>query len=208
MTRPHVPGVDLGTDKAYFYVVVAIAVAAALVIAALQRSRLGRLLRGLADSPTALQTFGNGITATLVLVFCISAFFAGIAGAVLAAGTRGAGPGDYASFNSLTWIAILAISGPRLLSSAVVAAGLLAVLPVYLPQGAVPYQSIGFGVIALATALAAANKLDLVGRIRADLSRSPRVGAPSPLAARRPGGGPARARRTAAPGPVLEEARS
>ena len=85
VTRPDLPGVDLSTDKAYFYVAVGIAVATALVFVVLQRSRLGRILRALADSPTALQTFGNSATTTLVLVFCISAFFAGVAGAVLSA---------------------------------------------------------------------------------------------------------------------------
>ena len=185
VTRPDLPGVDLSTDKAYFYVAVGIAVATALVFVVLQRSRLGRILRALADSPTALQTFGNSATTTLVLVFCISAFFAGVAGAVLSAGTRGAGTADYGSFSSLVWIAVLALSGPRLLSSAVIAAGLLAVLPAYLPDDALDWQPVGFGVVAVITALAAASRFDLVGRVRADLAGSARVGAPSPVAARR-----------------------
>jgi ABC-type branched-subunit amino acid transport system permease subunit len=183
--RPSIPGLDVTTDKAYFYVAVGIAVAAAIVVALLQRTRLGRILKGLADSPTALQTFGNGTTTTLVLVFCIAAFLAGIGGAVLAAGTRGAGTGDYGSFSSLLWIAVLAISGPRLLPSAVVAAGLLAVLPAYLPDSAIKYQPIGFGVVALVFALATASRFGVVGRIRTDLVRSGRVGAPTPVAARR-----------------------
>lgn len=183
--RPDVPGLDVSTDKAYFYVAVGIAVVVALIVAAFQRSRLGRVLKGLADSPTALQAFGNRSTTTLVLVFCIAAFFAGIAGAVLSAGTRGAGPGDYSAFNSLLWIAVLSIAGPRLIPSAVVAAGLLAVLPAYLPDSAIKYQPIGFGVVALVVAIATASRFGLVNRVRNDLTASPRAGAPSPVGARR-----------------------
>ncbi|MGI8663392.1 MAG: ABC transporter permease subunit, partial [Acidimicrobiales bacterium] len=183
-TRPSLPGINLGTDKAYFSVAVAVAVAAAVLLARLQRSRLGRVLRGLADSPLALDTFGARVNSTLVVLFCISAFLAGVAGAVLAAGTRGAGPADYGSFNSLTWIAILAISGSRLIPSSVIAAVLLAVLPAYLPDSAIPYQPIAFGVIALGTALALASRFDLAARVKGDLQGSARVGARSPVSAR------------------------
>ena len=40
--------------------------------------RLGRLLRGLGESPVALATHGLTVNVTLVLVFCLSAFLAGV----------------------------------------------------------------------------------------------------------------------------------
>ena len=43
----------------------------------LDRSRLGRLLRGMSDSPLALVTNGVTVNVTRVLVFCLSAFLAG-----------------------------------------------------------------------------------------------------------------------------------
>ena len=49
--RPDLPGVEIGSDRGYFYVAVGLAVVAALVLVVLQRSRLGRLLSALADSP-------------------------------------------------------------------------------------------------------------------------------------------------------------
>ena len=51
----------------------------------LNRSRLGRLCQAMADSPVALATHGANVRVTRVLVFCVSAFIAGIAGALFAA---------------------------------------------------------------------------------------------------------------------------
>ena len=63
-------------DIAFYYLVLAFAVAAGLLVVWLVRSRLGRLLRGMADSPVALATHGTSVMVTRVLVFCLAAFLA------------------------------------------------------------------------------------------------------------------------------------
>ena len=200
--RPDLPGVEIGSDRGYFYVAVSLAVVAALVLVVLQRSRLGRLLSALADSPLALTTFGTGVNTTLVLLFCISAFFAGVSGAVLAAGNGTAGPAGIGSFQSLLWIAVIAISGNRLVSSSVVAAVLLAIIPGYLPLEWQEYQPIAFGTAAIITALVAANNFDWVARVKQDLTESIRARSRPPLTARSPGSRVAGSRPLgSAPGP-------
>ena len=184
VNRPHLSFVSLGSDKGYFYLVVFLAVAAVAAMVLLQRSRLGRTLRGLADSPLALTTFGISVNTTLVVVFCISAFLAGIGGAVLAGGTHAAGPADYGSLNSLEWVVILAISGRSLIRSSIVAAVLLAILPAYLPQSWINYEPIGFGALAIVTALLTSNGFDLPSLIKADLRRSSGRTTRSPVVAR------------------------
>ncbi|MBA2950828.1 branched-chain amino acid ABC transporter permease [Streptomyces himalayensis] len=79
-TRPAL----LAGDTAFYYVLLAAAVAGSLMVAAIGRSRLGRLLWAMADSPTMLSTLGLGlgVNVTRVTVFAISAFVAGIAGAL------------------------------------------------------------------------------------------------------------------------------
>ena len=77
-----------GSDKSYYYFCLVITLLVAGLVIAINRSRLGRLLRALADSPTALATSGTSINVTLVLVFCMSAFLASVAG-VLEAGAIG-----------------------------------------------------------------------------------------------------------------------
>jgi branched-subunit amino acid ABC-type transport system permease component len=84
--RPNLSWVDLGSDTGYYYVVLAIAVVVAILVAFITRSRLGRLLTAMSDSPTGLAASGASINISRVLVFCASASLAAVAG-VLDGGT-------------------------------------------------------------------------------------------------------------------------
>ncbi|MGQ0845747.1 MAG: branched-chain amino acid ABC transporter permease [Sporichthyaceae bacterium] len=182
--RPDLPGVGVAGDRAYFYVAVGVLAAVVLAVIVLQRSRLGRLLRALADSPLALGTYGTGTTTTLVLLFSISAFFAGIAGGVIAVGNGAAGPGGLGSLQSLLWIAVIAITGANLIRSSILAALLLAVLPSYVGSLNANYQAIGFGVLAIGASLLAASGFDPVAWFRESLATSKRVGTRGPVRGR------------------------
>ncbi|HEV7685973.1 MAG TPA: branched-chain amino acid ABC transporter permease/ATP-binding protein, partial [Acidimicrobiia bacterium] len=57
--RPSFAGIDPRNDIAFYYVALAVAVAAGALVVAVGRTRLGRLLRALADSPTALAMHGT-----------------------------------------------------------------------------------------------------------------------------------------------------
>jgi len=182
--RPSLPGSGAASDKQYFYIAVVILIAVIVAVIVLQRSRLGRLLRAMADSPLALSTYGTGTTTTLMLLFAISAFFAGIAGGVLAVGTGAAGPGGLGSLQSLLWVAIISITGNNLVRSSIFAALLLAVLPSYLTDLNPNYQSIMFGVAAVLVALQNASGFDPVAWIRENLHTSERVGTKGPIPSR------------------------
>jgi branched-subunit amino acid ABC-type transport system permease component len=178
------PG-SLGGDTGYFYVVSAVMVLACLLVWALYHSRLGLLLRGLSDSPLALSTMGTTTTVTQVLVFCISAFLAGVAGGLFAGAVGSSSSFGYGPFESLVWLTVLAVAGTSQFVTAFVAAALLAVGPAYVPAGWVKYQTLAFGIVALAVSLQLPQRYDLRGRLRraADGSRRRRE-APA-LAARR-----------------------
>src|SRR5438552_11799079 len=113
----------------------------------------------MADSPVALATHGTNVNVTRVLVFCISAFLAGIAGGLFGAlagqGINGLG---FTSTQSLLWLAILAIAGAGELRAAVVAAILLAIVPDYLGSSktVTDWQPIVFGLSALGVAMVSA----------------------------------------------------
>jgi branched-subunit amino acid ABC-type transport system permease component len=181
--RPDLGFVDGNSDRVYFFLVVAFALAAALAVRRVQRARLGRLLEAVADSPKALTSLGASVTTALVLVFCLSAFLAGTAGALLASGSRTAGPSGLGAFQSLLWLGVIAIAGTRVLSSSLLAAVLLAVVPIYLPAGWADYQPVAFGLAALAVALVA-GRVDWVGRMNSALAGSDR-NTRTPVAARR-----------------------
>ena len=155
--RPH--AFDLSTDKGYYYLLLAIAVAGILAVLMLERSRLGRLLRGLSDSPTALATLGASANVSRVLVFCISAFLAGISGALFA-GQFGSASGT--SFNfvlSLVLLAVLAMSGRSTISGAIIGPVAMVVLPSYASSLSNTFQVL-FGAGAILAAIGSTRRMD------------------------------------------------
>ncbi|OHV48458.1 branched-chain amino acid ABC transporter permease/ATP-binding protein [Pseudofrankia sp. BMG5.36] len=105
------PSVATG-DRAYYYVVLAFVVVTALVMVALHASRLGRMLRGLAEAPVAVMTMGLSTNTTRVIVFCVSAFFAAIGGILYGGSVHFAVSNDtnYTAFYSLVLVAVLALA--------------------------------------------------------------------------------------------------
>lgn len=144
------------SDRGYYYVILAFALAAVALVAVVRRSRLGRLLRGMADSPLALSTYGTNVTVIKVLVFCISAFLAGIAGALLGPITGQANQTSFATFSSLLLVVVLVLQGPvGEIRASLLAAAALAVLPGYVDNPHLnQYFPVLFGVGAIAMALA------------------------------------------------------
>jgi branched-subunit amino acid ABC-type transport system permease component len=119
-------------DTAFYYVLLAFAVAAMVLVAVIRRSRLGRLLQAMADAPTTLSTLGLGVNVTRVTVFMVSAFMAGVGGALYASQTRSASGTLLVTFISLTWLALLMLCSPMGAAAPVVAALSLTAIPAYL----------------------------------------------------------------------------
>jgi ABC-type branched-subunit amino acid transport system permease subunit len=88
------------------------------------------------------------------VAFCLSAFLAGIAGALSIASTGQAGGRGFGAVNSLMWLTVLAICGTGVLRSAIAGAALLAIVPSYLPDELIKYQPLMFGAAALLAAVA------------------------------------------------------
>lgn len=127
--RPHFMGMN--DDKHYYYLLLVIAAIAVGIVVAVERSRLGRLLRGLADSPVALTTLGTNVNVSRVLVFCLSTFLAGVSGATFASQFAATNQASFNYVQSLIILAVMAISGRRTITIAVVAPILIYVVPGY-----------------------------------------------------------------------------
>lgn len=163
--RPATGGIDGTSDRTFYFVVLAIAALSALVLTALGRARLGRLLRALSDSPVGLVTNGLSVNMSKAIVFCISGFFAGIAGALFIAQTGTASRDvGFAPQQSLMWLAVLAICGSGVVGSAVFAATLLVIVPSYLTSISQNHQLVLYGVGAIVVALLFRSGVDY-GRI-------------------------------------------
>jgi branched-subunit amino acid ABC-type transport system permease component len=192
--RPKLGGLNVHTDTGYYFVVLAGMVLCVGLLALIRTSRMGRLLRAFADSPTALNAHGTNTTELKVLVFCTSAFLAGIGGALLGPVT---GTATQVSFDlgvSLLLLAVLFVAGRQPLLSAVVAAVLFIVIPGYIDNAGIrEYTPIVFGALAVVAAiyggvplldrLAAAKLLSRRSTERTRLrARAAAWGSPSPSA--------------------------
>jgi ABC-type branched-subunit amino acid transport system permease subunit len=143
------------SDDAYYYVLLAFVVAVLALVTAVHRSRLGRLLRSMADSPTALTTYGVNITVVKVAVFCISAFLAGLGGALYGPVVGTAAPSHFNVFSSLMLVVVLALQGPVGEHRAAIGAALvLIVLPAYVTnESHNQWFPVAFGSVAILVAL-------------------------------------------------------
>jgi branched-subunit amino acid ABC-type transport system permease component len=140
-------------DTAYYYVVLAAAVLCCALVVGIRRSRLGRLLRALADSPSAVVAHGASTNVIRTMAFCISAFLAAIAGALIGPITQSATGGSYDFSLSLVLIAVLFIFGRRPVLTAFLAAAAYIVLPTYGTSANVAtWAQVGFGLVAILVA--------------------------------------------------------
>ena len=171
------------SDRGYYYLVLVVVVLAAGLVTTIDRSRLGRLLRALGDAPAALSVAGARTQTTQVLVFCLSSFLAGLAGALVVPITGFASSTGFQYFNSLVLVAVLTVCGRSTVLSAVLAGALYSALPSYLGSDQLlRLQPLIFGVVALVVASS-------TGTSRARIRWSGRAGrdrSVSPIPARTP----------------------
>jgi ABC-type branched-subunit amino acid transport system permease subunit len=155
LTRPELFGISFLGDKAFYYFVLTVVVAGVVAIEVVRVTRLGRILRALADSPTATESVGVNPTASRVIVFCLSAFLAAIAGGLLGSLTQVVNPTSFDFSQSLFWIAVLVTAGPATLGGAILSAVLLVTVPaVFTAKAVTQWQPVAFGVMAIALAQA------------------------------------------------------
>ncbi len=172
--RPQVSvfGLSLASDKGFYYVLLAAAVLSTLVIIAIQRSRMGRLLGALADSPVALETQGATTNVIKVLIFCISAAFASLAGALLAMEVHYAVGSNYDPFESLVFVALVVIAIGGEPWYALIAALGVSIIPGYFTANNVTtYLQIFFGVAAATYAVFASRTATVPLKVRQLLDR-------------------------------------
>ena len=170
--------------EGYYYVVLAVAALTGLAMVAIQRSRLGRVLRGMSDSPTAVTAMGLSVNVSKLLVFCISAYFAGVGGALLGVSRGFAVSGDpfFNPFNSLLLLAMLALAPFAEPWYALIPA-IGSVIPAYIDgEHTTSWLSAGFGLFAVLVAVQGGHPampqrlrtvLDRVGRRRRAVAAPP-----------------------------------
>jgi ABC-type branched-subunit amino acid transport system ATPase component/branched-subunit amino acid ABC-type transport system permease component len=171
MPRPQVLGLD--TDLGYYYLVLTVVVGCTLFVVLLQRMRLGRLLRGLGESPIALETSGASVRLTKLIVFCLSSGMAAVAGALYGSTFSNVGGLSFQSFSSLILLVLLLLMPGSEPWYAVLGAFSLVVLPTFLPGGqtATDVMTLIFGASIVVAGLQRGRHPTLPGRLTAFLDR-------------------------------------
>ncbi|HWU24036.1 MAG TPA: ABC transporter permease, partial [Nocardioides sp.] len=123
-------GADLSGLAPYVFFMAVVFALVALVVLALRRGPLGRVVIASRDSQAACGTLGLDLRWFRVGLFALSAFIAGIAGALFA-GLRGTiGPGDFQFFNSLLVLLAAVVFGVTTVSGCLLGGLFLMYLPV------------------------------------------------------------------------------
>lgn len=159
--RPQFGPISGDSTHDFYFVVLAVVAVSCVMVLLMRRAQLGRFFRAMADSPTALTTMGLGINVTRLIAFVVSAFFAGIAGALYIVQIGTATPVSFPATNSLLYLAVLTVAGAMAgyLTSAFVAAALLVVVPSYVSLTP-DVQSMLFGAVAVLACLVSDGRID------------------------------------------------
>ncbi|MBA3745359.1 ABC transporter permease [Sporichthya sp.] len=159
-------GIDFSNEKNYYYLALSVLVVMAAIVLLVQRSRLGALLRAMADSGVALEAHGANTNVMRIIVFCLSAFMAGVGGGVLAGVTQSASGNPGGTFDytvSLIFVAVLGFCGRRPILSPILAAFAFQVIKIYPPfddPTMIKYRGVMFGALAIFVAVAPALNLN------------------------------------------------
>lgn len=101
----------LGSDQAYYFLILACLSAQVLVMKNLLRSRTGRAFQAIRDSEIAAQSSGVRVGYHKALVFSISAGFTGLAGSLYAHYINFVSPNDFTVQDSFLFLAMIVVGG-------------------------------------------------------------------------------------------------
>jgi ABC-type branched-subunit amino acid transport system ATPase component/branched-subunit amino acid ABC-type transport system permease component len=146
-----IAGIHLNSTNGYYYLVVAIALVATILVIAIERSRMGRMLRALGDSPMVLEVQGLNVNVIRTVVFCISAAMAAVVGVLIGAQFGYAEAGQFQWFSSVQVVVLVLIVVGGTPWYAIMAAAIQGLISAYVTSPNVGnWLSIAFGVGAIA----------------------------------------------------------
>lgn len=132
IARPSLFGWQLSDDRAYLLLCVAVLYACVLLVAWLPNTRLGRAMRAVRENQLAAEVTGVNTLMVKAAAFTLSASFAGLAGALFAAGFAYISPDNFNFARSIEFLTMGLLGGIQSGFGALVGTGLLIVMPEWL----------------------------------------------------------------------------
>ncbi|MBU2551364.1 MAG: branched-chain amino acid ABC transporter permease [Proteobacteria bacterium] len=132
LPTPHLLGLSLETNQAYFMFLFLTVMLMMWGAKNILRSKIGRALIAIRDNDISAEIIGIAIFPYKLISFGLSAFYAGVAGALYASLLRTAIPEDYFFVNSIILLAMVLIGGLGRLVGTVFGVIFITLIPVLL----------------------------------------------------------------------------
>jgi len=133
---PSVGTMSLADDKNFYYFALLIALAAVVCTVNLFRSRVGRAFMAVRDRDLAAAVMGINLLQYKVMSFGLSAFYAGIAGALMAGYLRVITVENFTVEVSIQYLAMIIIGGLGSVMGSIYGAAFMTLLPIFLRTAA------------------------------------------------------------------------
>ena len=122
-------GVDLDTSFRFYWLALPVTALLLLGIANLMRTRIGRAWLAVRDHDIAARAMGIDLMRTKLLAFMVSAFYTGVAGALVAAQTRFINVDTFSVLVSIEALAMVIVGGMGRVHGAILGTALIVLLP-------------------------------------------------------------------------------
>jgi branched-chain amino acid transport system permease protein len=122
-------GVELNGDQTFWYAALAVLALAAATARNIQRTRIGRAFASIRERDLSAASTGIPVTRIKTTAFVVSSFYAGMAGALLAAYQSYVLPEQWDLLLSIEYVAMIVIGGLGSMAGAVAGAAFVTALP-------------------------------------------------------------------------------
>lgn len=129
-----------------FYICAVLVVFSIFIIRRLENSRIGRALEAMREDEIAAQSMGINLTRNKLITFALGAFWAGLAGVILAAKTTYINPGSFTLLESVMILVAVVLGGMGSIPGVILGALLVTLIPEYF-RALSDYRMLMFGVV-------------------------------------------------------------
>ena len=141
-------GIELGNYQKYFWLVVVLMVIMLIVKKNIIDSRIGRAFIAIRENPHAAAGMGINVAKYKIMAFAISAFMAGLAGALYAHMVRFISPDTFTKDQSNMFMTMLLFGGIATIPGSLIGAAAITVM-IELLQGFASYQTLIYAALIL-----------------------------------------------------------
>ena len=132
IARPELLGFSMGSNLAYYYFVLGMALVLALLLYGLLRSPWGKAFTALRDNPIRAESLGVDVRSYTLLSFAIGAVYAGLAGALFASLVEFIEPAPFTVASSIMMYLMVVVGGAGYFFGPVLGAAAGVILPEWL----------------------------------------------------------------------------